>query len=915
MPERKKSKKTKSVFRKKDTAPNSISDQVYFNFINEIPIGIYRTTPDGKILFANTALVRMLGYTSFAELAARNLEDGFFEPTYSRQQFKEIMEQKNEIKGLEYSWVRRDKSVILVRENAKAVRDETGKIIYYEGTIEDITEHKLAEEALAKAHAELEQKVRERTQQLQEEERFLSGIFNSVQDGISILDKEMRILRVNPTMERWYAHAMPLLGKKCYQAYHGRNEPCDICPSVQALATKRTAYEVVPKRGAGGVITGWLDLYSFPLFDQDSGTITGVIEYVRDITARKQAEQQQKTIIQGLRAILAIADELIMEPDLDVLYRRAVELGRDKLGLERCSLYLEEGDKIVGTYGTNLQGQTTDERCFCEPITQWKQYLQPEQPNELLHWLLFEEPLREWIGETMAVVGTGWLVATPIKSVRTRLGVFFNDAAITGAPFDPAKQEIVAVYCSLLGSIIERKQAVITMQENQRRFQVLFENSPISIWEGDFSAVKSYLTELRNSGVTDFATYFASRPDEVMKCAGMINVMQVNQATIKLYQAKNIDEFRSGLSTYLCPESYPIFIEELIALAEGKPEFETETINQTLTGEKIHIFLRWSIAPGHEQTANEVVVSIIDITERKKIEAALRESESRLRTIIENQGEGIVMISPDERILFTNPAGAEIFGLSVEQCIGRNIEEFIIPEDIELLRAQTAKRRQGERSTYVLRFVNPEGERRYLLVTATPQFDTQHQFAGAFAIFRDITDRIRLEEQLRALSLIDDLTGLYNRRGFLTLAEQQIKIAHRLEKRMLLLFADIDNMKWINDTYGHQEGDRALINTTTILRETFRESDIIARIGGDEFVILAIEIDAASAEILTSRLQENLDTYNAQENQKYKLALSIGISRYVPESPRPLDELLEQADKLMYEQKRKKQSGYTSSST
>lgn len=126
---------------------------------------------------------------------------------------------------------------------------------------------------------------------------------------------------------------------------------------------------------------------------------------------------------------------------------------------------------------------------------------------------------------------------------------------------------------------------------------------------------------------------------------------------------------------------------------------------------------------------------------------------------------------------------------------------------------------------------------------------------------------------------------------------------------MLLLFADVDNMKWINDTIGHQEGDRALVEITMVFKETFRESDIIARIGGDEFVILAIEIDVTSAEILTLRLQENLDMHNTKANRGYRLAVSMGIARYVPESPRPLNELLEQADRLMYEQKRKKQNG------
>ncbi|MEI6631135.1 MAG: diguanylate cyclase, partial [bacterium] len=123
-------------------------------------------------------------------------------------------------------------------------------------------------------------------------ERFLSNIFNSIQDGISILDKELNIIRVNLTMEQWYEHYRPLAGKKCFQAYHGRKEPCKVCPSIRTLSNGEAAHEVVPKIGAGGEIVGWLDLFSFPLYDEASGKLKGAIEYVRDITDRKRTEKK-----------------------------------------------------------------------------------------------------------------------------------------------------------------------------------------------------------------------------------------------------------------------------------------------------------------------------------------------------------------------------------------------------------------------------------------------------------------------------------------------------------------------------------------------------------------------------------------------------------------------------------------------
>ncbi|MDD5255050.1 MAG: PAS domain S-box protein [Candidatus Omnitrophica bacterium] len=128
--------------------------------------------------------------------------------------------------------------------------------------------------------------------ELRKGERFLTDVFTSIQDGISILDNDLNIIRVNPTMEQWYSHYMPLTGKKCYEAYHGRKEPCKVCPSCRTIKTGEAAYDVVPKIGAECQIVGWLDLYSFPLLDSATGKINGVIEYVRDITAHKRAEQK-----------------------------------------------------------------------------------------------------------------------------------------------------------------------------------------------------------------------------------------------------------------------------------------------------------------------------------------------------------------------------------------------------------------------------------------------------------------------------------------------------------------------------------------------------------------------------------------------------------------------------------------------
>jgi diguanylate cyclase (GGDEF)-like protein len=167
---------------------------------------------------------------------------------------------------------------------------------------------------------------------------------------------------------------------------------------------------------------------------------------------------------------------------------------------------------------------------------------------------------------------------------------------------------------------------------------------------------------------------------------------------------------------------------------------------------------------------------------------------------------------------------------------------------------------------------------------------------------------VRGSLRLHTLSITDELTGLYNRRGFFTLANNRLMLAKREEKGAMMLYADLDNLKEINDTLGHDEGDRLIRKTADILKSTYRTSDIIARIGGDEFVVFPIGADEDQAAKTAKRLQENIENFNAKYNKRYKLRLSIGIATYDPNSVQSVDELLAMADSLMYEHKKSKKN-------
>lgn len=184
--------------------------------------------------------------------------------------------------------------------------------------------------------------------------------------------------------------------------------------------------------------------------------------------------------------------------------------------------------------------------------------------------------------------------------------------------------------------------------------------------------------------------------------------------------------------------------------------------------------------------------------------------------------------------------------------------------------------------------------------------DTQTIRAAAHPAVWCAVKQALLDRELRQLALTDELTCLYNRRGFFAAAVQQLKLAARKNQNLLLLYCDVDNLKKINDSYGHREGDLALIHTADALEKAFRGSDILARLGGDEFVVLASEAPVATQEVLLRRFQKALKKANAGES-RYELSVSVGVARYEPRRALSLGELMAQADEAMYEQKRNHQ--------
>ena len=294
-----------------------------------------------------------------------------------------------------------------------------------------------------------------------------------------------------------------------------------------------------------------------------------------------------------------------------------------------------------------------------------------------------------------------------------------------------------------------------------------------------------------------------------------------------------------------------------------------------------------------------IIFENIDLVE------SLIESEDKYRMLAEQSLIGVFLIQ-ENKIIYTNPRFAEILGYPSKLEILEDFTNLIHEED---------RNRFKERYMQVLertfdyiidefKIKKINKEINYLEISMV---NVPHKGETAvLGTILDITYRKKLEEELKILSITDALTGLYNRRGFMTLAEHTFSLANRLNKKVVILFIDLDHMKAINDNLGHSVGDQALIDVANILKETFRQNDLIARVGGDEFVVMGIIGDDNHKEKIISRLLEKVNNFNEKEKKPYKISLSIGIAIYNPKNPLSLNELLEKADQLMYEEKSRK---------
>ena len=471
-----------------------------------------------------------------------------------------------------------------------------------------------------------------REEALRRQTDLLKKTFNSMTDAIFVLDAKNppTILECNETATRIFGYANAEMLGETTDFLHASDESLREFQSrlFNAVAENRLPFHIPEyrmKRKDGILFPS--EHFVSPLID-DKGVRTGWVSIVRDITERTHMEKALLESVSLHRATLESTAEGILVVDMNGKVSSFNQSFAELWHIPVNLLETRDDAKLLQFVADQLE----DPQKFVDKVQEL--YSKPEKESfDVLRFKdgrefeRYSQPQR--LGTRL--VGRVWSFRDVTE--RKRL------------------EEELKQYSLHLEELVAERTG--ELRQSEEKYRDLFEACPVSLWEEDFSAVKQFLDELRQEGVSDFGAYLANHPEDIAKCAALVKVLNMNKATLDFYDAKSVDEIIGGLSGVLTEQSNRAFVDELVALVQGKKYYEAEFENITLRGETKHCNVICAVVPGYEQSLAKVLICIIDLTPQKKLEAELVKSQ-RLAAI----GETAAMVGHDLRNPLQGIAGA-----------------------------------------------------------------------------------------------------------------------------------------------------------------------------------------------------------------------------------------------------------------
>jgi diguanylate cyclase (GGDEF)-like protein len=460
---------------------------------------------------------------------------------------------------------------------------------------------------------------------------------------------------------------------------------------------------------------------------------------------------------------------------------------------------------------------------------------------------------------------------------------------------------------------------------SEEYLNTLFEYAPISLWEQDFSPIKRLFDELRQSGVTSLEHYMDEHPGFVEQCMGAIRVLNINQKTAALFKADSKTELLENLEHVFRDGMRHHFRQELLALWRGEVNWSGEGVNYTLSGEALNIILHWRILPGFEKDWERVLVTIEDVTARKKAEqrfqslfesspislweedySAIKSYFDTLRaqgvtdfqTYLEENPETILYCAGLIRVVNVNQKTLELFGAKTKDELLSNLNKIFRDEMgnhfskelLDLWNGKLAYEREG--INYAL-----DGEPISIQLDFRVMPGHEHDFSWVLVAIQDITARKKAEDYLRYLGTHDALTGLYNRAFF---EERITKLESNRVEPITIIILDLNYLKRTNDTLGHQSGDRLIRRVAEVLNAAFNSQHVCARMGGDEFAVILENTDKSDTADYIKQIEALIEVNNKYYREP-ELSLSIGFA--TSSHGISLEKVVGLADDAMYRDK------------
>lgn len=477
---------------------------------------------------------------------------------------------------------------------------------------------------------------------------------------------------------------------------------------LQGIMPQTYEYQIIHKSGD----IRWMNQRSI-LIKDDAGNPVAIEGIVIDITERKQAEEDIKSTQQQLKRLLMFNEALLSAIPTPAFYKD--HEGR-YLG---CNRAFEE---VMGVSSEWIKGKTVYE---CWPGEHAKVY--HDKDLELM-----EKPARQQ-----------YEFKVRDKDGADRTVIYAKDV------FRDENNNVAGVVGAFM-DITDRKRSEEALREGEEKYRMVFENSPISLWEEDFSQVKTFFDDLKKKGITDIETYFEQNPEIVRQCVELTTIVDINEAALNLHEATNKEELLDGLVNTFTPDSFETFKRELIHLWNGGTDMTIDTAVKTLLGNIRNVNVNFSICSGYEKTLSKIIVSMVDITERKQMVEALAAREREFRTLAENSPDNIIRYDRQCRAIYCNK---KIFKIGPEKILGKTPVELGAGDQQNDIKYQEHIMRvleSGKSSDLELVFPDSDGKVKNHLIRFVPERNKEREISGVLAIGQDITERKNTEETLKA---------------------------------------------------------------------------------------------------------------------------------------------------------------------